>query len=172
MHRRNREPRRLGLWNTVRRAVAGALLPFVAGVHSGPAQVDSAGEELQVNTASAADQANPAVAALAAGGFVVTWNGAVQDGNNQGVFARLLDGAGVPRGPEFQVNTYTTGRQELPAVAAAADGGFVIVWESLHQDESHEGVYGQRFDGAGMPRGAEFRANTFTADDRSEHAPA
>jgi cysteine-rich repeat protein len=172
VHGRNGEPRRLGLWNTLRWAVAGALLPLVAGVHSGAAQIEPAGGELQVNGVSAADQANPAVAALAAGGFVVTWNGAAHDGNNHGVFARLLDGAGLPRGPEFQVNTYTTGRQELPAVAAAADGGFVIVWESLHQDESHEGVYGQLFDGAGDPRGPEFRVNTFTADDQADPAIA
>jgi cysteine-rich repeat protein len=58
-------------------------------------------------------------------------------------------------------------------VAARADGtGFVIVWESLHQDESHEGVYGQRFDSAGIPQGAEFRVNTFTADDQATPAVA
>jgi hypothetical protein len=37
-------------------------------------------------------------------------------------------------GGEFQVNTYTTGSQSDPAVAAAADGAFVVVWESWGQE--------------------------------------
>ena len=47
------------------------------------------------------------------------------------------------------VNTYTTGSQYQPTVAALDDGGFVISWTSQYQDGSNTGVYSQRFDANG-----------------------
>jgi hypothetical protein len=41
-------------------------------------------------------------------------------------------------------------------------GGFVAVWESNGQDGSGFGIFGRRFDVAGVPVGAEFRVNTTT----------
>jgi hypothetical protein len=52
---------------------------------------------------------------------------------------------GNPLGPEFRVNTYTTGRQWNPTVAADPSGGFVVIWGSRTQDGSNWGVYGQRY---------------------------
>ena len=48
------------------------------------------------------------------------------------------------------------------ATAAAPSGDFVAVWTSDPQDGSGAGVFGQRFDSAGVARGSEFRANTHT----------
>src|SRR5262245_4280194 len=69
-----------------------------------------------------------------------------------------------PVGPEFRVNTYTTERQESAKVATDSSGNFVVVWQSLYQDGSSYGVYGQRYDGTGAPVGFEFRVNTYTTD--------
>ena len=69
-----------------------------------------------------------------------------------------------PVGPEFQINTFTTERQEWPSVAADSSGKFVVVWQSLNQDGSSYGVYGQRYDSTGTPLGTEFRVNTYTTD--------
>ena len=80
----------------------------------------------------------------------------------------MLPGADaqVPAGGEFLVNTYTTGVQEPfflgRATASAPNGDFVAVWTSDPQDGSGAGVFGQRFDSAGVARGAEFRANAHT----------
>ena len=70
-----------------------------------------------------------AVAADAAGNFVVTWS-AYQDGSQFGVYARRFDASGTPNGPEFRVNVYTTDSQHDSAVAAAPDGSVLYVWES------------------------------------------
>jgi len=67
-----------------------------------------------------------------------------------------------PLGAEFQVNTYTTDAQGLPSVAVAPAGGFVVVWTSVGQDGSGEGVFGRRFDDLGHPAGSEFQVNTST----------
>ncbi len=68
---------------------------------------------------------------------------------------------GLPLGSEFQVNTYTMGAQEFPAVATDPLGNFVVVWES-GQDGSDFGVFGQRFASSGTPLGTEFQVNTYT----------
>jgi hypothetical protein len=65
------------------------------------------------------------------------------------------------KGSEFLANTYTSGSQRHPSVAATASV-FVVVWESQFQDGSSYGVYGQRFTSAPRPQklGAEFLVNT------------
>ena len=72
----------------------------------------------------------------------------------------LMARAQVPAGPEFRVNTYTTGLQFDAFVASRPGGDFVVVWNSFGQD----GHFGQLFSAAGTPTGAEFRVNTFTTD--------
>jgi hypothetical protein len=68
----------------------------------------------------------------------------------------------VPVGPEFRVNTYTTGGQFWHSVAMDADGDFVVAWMGSGQDGS--GVYAQRYQSDGTPDGGEFRVNTYTGD--------
>jgi hypothetical protein len=115
-----------------------------------------AGAEFRVNSYITGSQSRPSVAKDASGSFVVVWNGL--DGDDTGIFGRRFDGAGSPRGPEFRVNTTTSGTQENAAVATQPGGDFVVVWES----EIDESILGQRYDGAGNPRGTEFQVNTTT----------
>ena len=77
----------------------------------------------------------------------------------------------VPAGDEFQVNTYVTGSQFNPTVAATASGDFVVVWNSF-QDGSSTSVHGQRFDAAGERLGGEFQVNTQTELDQFSSAVA
>jgi hypothetical protein len=123
---------------------------------------DVQGVEVRINTHTAMSQSNPAAAWTAEGQSIVVWPSELLDGNGFGVFARRYDTAGTASGPEFQVNTYTTGEQAYPAVAVAPDGRFVVVWEDFTQDGSGLGVFGRLFDAAGVPLGGEFRANAFT----------
>jgi hypothetical protein len=95
------------------------------------------------------------VASDAAGNFVVAWDSFGQDGHWAGVFARRYDALGNPLGPEFQVNTYTTGNQEEVSVAMNAEGRFVIVWKGA-PETSRRGIFGRRYDAAGVPEGPEF----------------
>jgi hypothetical protein len=80
---------------------------------------------------------------------------------------------GDPLGPEFRVNTFTTGDQYRPAVAAdGSNGTFVVVWQSLLQDGSGFGIFGQRYLPSGVPSGGEFRVNTYTTDDQGHPSVA
>ena len=120
------------------------------------------GAEFPVNTFTPSRQFMPAVAADTSGNFVVVWQSYANDGSQYGIFGQRFDAAGTPQGSEFRANSYTTGAQLLPHVAADASGAFVVAWESFAQDGSSTGLFGQRFDATGIPRGGEFQINSYT----------
>lgn len=78
----------------------------------------------------------------------------------------------VPQGGEFQVNSYTTGRQWRANVAADAGGDFVVVWFSAGSDGADDfgSIQAQRFEANANPKGTEFQVNTYTTD--SQEWPA
>ena len=80
-----------------------------------------------------------------------------------GIRGQRFDSSGAKVGPEFQVNTYTTGVQTAPSVAVDERGDFLVVWASDAQDGSATGVFGALFDRHGNRRGDEFQLNTFTS---------
>lgn len=87
------------------------------------------GAEFQVNQWSAYNQRNPSIAALADGGFVITWISELQRGPaSVDVFVRVFDLNGLPVGPEFPVNTSTNQLCANPSVTASPEGGFVVAW--------------------------------------------
>ena len=129
------------------------------------------GPEFRVNTYTSHIQIEPAVATDPAGDFVVAWSSKGQEGEYAfGVFGQRYAAGGRPLGPEFRVNTYTTGNQRQPAIATDAAGNFVIVWTDDGQDGSALGVFGQRYTSDGVPSGLEFRVNTTTSF--SQRAPS
>ncbi len=109
------------------------------------------GGEFQVNTYTTFSQFIAAVAADAGGNFVVVWSSDGSSGSDSSDFSvqgQRFDSAGTPLGTEFQVNTYTTSLQWLPAVAADAGGNFVVVWDSdgsSGSDTSRHSIQGQRY---------------------------
>ena len=113
------------------------------------------GPELIVNTYDLSTQADPSVAALKNGGFVVTWHSNQQDeittvgGTNAGIFGQRFDSDGNTIGSEFQINAFVVGNQQLSSVAALDDGGFVVAWDDSAQDGSLYGIFSQRFDSNG-----------------------
>ncbi|HEV8269454.1 MAG TPA: hypothetical protein VGR00_14510 [Thermoanaerobaculia bacterium] len=124
------------------------------------------GGEFRVNTYTTGHQLVPSVGRGANGGFVVAW-GSAQEGSSYGIVARRFASDGSPLGAEFLVNTFTTGEQGRVAVASDSSGAFVVAWESANQDSpASRGIYAQRFDPDGTPRGAEFRANTYTTQNQ------
>lgn len=118
--------------------------------------------EFLVNTTTASHQMVPSIAALADGGFVVSWQSDSQDGSGYGVYAQRYDANGAELGREFRVNTATASDQGSPSITALADGGFVVSWHSYGQDGDDYGIYAQRYDASGEARGGEFLVNTTT----------
>jgi hypothetical protein len=126
------------------------------------------GAEFQVNAYTTGFQGSPAVAADGSGRFAVVWNASDGDGSDTdslSIHGRRFDAGGAPLGGEFQVNSYTTGAQSRPSVAAAPDGTLLVVWGSegsADSDSSGDSIHGQRYDSAGAPVGSEFQVNSYT----------
>jgi len=141
----------------------GTLLASLALPPAVPAGLLPQGSEFQVNTHTTATQRGTrAVARAADGSFVVVWETYdTEDGSGESIQAQRYDASGAPLGTQFQVNSYTTGNQSGSAVAAAADGSFIVVWTSA-QDGSGGSVQGQRYDGSGATLGTEFQINSYT----------
>ncbi len=120
------------------------------------------GSPFLVNVANPTAQQSSHVAALPGGGFVAVWASDLQDGNGLAIVGRMFDASAAPVGPEFVANTYTNGNQELPVVAALADGGYVVAWQSFGQDGSGSSLHAQRYDLTGARVGGEFQVNTYS----------
>jgi hypothetical protein len=122
------------------------------------------GTEFRVNAFTTGLQGGPRVNTDPAGTFVIVWSSYGQDGSGFGIFGQRYAISGLPLGPEFRANTFTAGHQNNASVGGDASGNFVIVWDSVGQDGSGYGVFGQRYASSGAPVGSEFRVNTYTTD--------
>ena len=109
------------------------------------------GTPFVINTTIAENQSKPAVAAMTSGGFVVTWQSLLQDGDLAGVYARVFDAAGEG-GSEILVNTSTTGNQVQAYVTARSDGGFIVGWADAAAPPQGQ-VYLQSYTADGEPQG-------------------
>jgi len=131
------------------------------------------GTQFQVNTYTTSNQFDPSVALATGGDFVVVWGsiGSYGTGSSEtdtssvSIQGQRYDSNGLPKGTEFQVNTYTTGQQYRASVAGAGDGDFVVIWQSSGSsgsDTSSQSIQGQRYASNGLPKGTEFQVNTYT----------
>jgi hypothetical protein len=130
-------------------------------------------DEIQVSSGSNIC-ATPSVAATNSdGGFTVVWaeKDALVLSNSWDVWGRPFSAAGTPEATAFKINTYLYGDQYLPKIAAGPWGS-LVVWTSLGQDGSHEGVYGRYLAGGSQLSGPEFRVNTTTAGQQMHQAVA
>lgn len=108
--------------------------------------------------------ANPAVAGNSEGGFMVTWSEKNPQNRTNGwdIAARAFSSVGVPEAAPLRINTFTYGDQFAPKISVAGTD-YLIVWTSLQQDGSREGVFGQFVRGKGVKVGSEMLVNTDTA---------
>jgi len=122
----------------------------------------AAGGEFLANTDSN-PCASPAVASDNSGGFLITW--AASDRSNQtnsfDIYARTFSASGSALSSVVRVNTARYGDQYVPRVSSLGYE-YLIIWTSLAQDGSREGVFGQFLHNNGARVGSEFRVNTTT----------
>ena len=144
-------------------ALTGLMVPAVFFV-----ALAARATEFRVNTTTQFAQADPEIASLNGGGFVMVWedDSPGGDGSAGAIKARRFNDSGTTQGAEFLVNTTTSSTQSAPHVAALSAGGFVVVWQddsASGGDTSGRAVRAQRFDETGVAQGAEFLVNTTTS---------
>lgn len=119
------------------------------------------GGEFAVNATQAYNQWSASTTGLPDGGWVVAWTSYAADGTTLDVRMRRYNAQGVTSGDDIVVNSTTGGDQSYPAVAALADGGWVVSWQSSHEG-ADSGIYAQVYNADGIRRGGEFHVNTYT----------
>ncbi len=118
------------------------------------------GNEFRVNTVDRPG-GSPAVTAIAGGGFTICWaEKAAERANGQDIICRTFDSGGNPGGDAVGVNTFTYGDQFSPSIVKAG-AQQIVVWTSMGQDGSWQGVFGRALNGS-SPAGDEFRINIST----------
>ncbi|KAJ3427985.1 hypothetical protein M0812_25616 [Anaeramoeba flamelloides] len=127
------------------------------------------GDTFQANTFYSDEPTFPKISSIGEGKekFIITWQSYGPDGEKYGIFAQIFDSnTGSKIGDEFQVNTYSEGKQKFPSIASIGEGkeNFVITWQSDGQsggEEEYE-IYAQLFSSvSGNKTGEEFQVNHF-----------
>lgn len=126
---------------------------------TGTALTTSMGSEFMINTASNVC-ANPAVAVASDNSFIVTWSqkDVAVANNSWDVFERQFSSAGTGGAVQL-VNSQQFGDQFAPRISSLGTD-YLVVWTSLGQDGSREGVFGQFLKGDGSRAGGEQQVNT------------
>ena len=131
------------------------------------------GPEVLVNTTTQGSQSQPIITTLAEGSFVIVWVDASLsvDDPTGSVRAQIYNPDGSRLGSEFRVNTTTDGLQYQACVTALADGGFVVTYGDVSQndpDTSGNAVRAQVFDADGGRSGPEVLVNTTTESNQTD----
>ncbi len=167
---------RFWITSTIGLLLVGGLL--LAGGMALAQEVVPLGSQFQINTYTGFQQYFAKVASDARGDFVIVWQslgGSGTDPSGWSIQAQRFNASGTPRGDEFQINSYTTGSQRRPAVAADDLGNFVVVWYGDYQDDpnsGYNGILAQRYDNTGTPVGVEFQVNAFTTHNQIDPSVA
>jgi cyclophilin family peptidyl-prolyl cis-trans isomerase len=92
-------------------------------------------------------------------------------GDDQGVFAKVLNPSGAVVAASSRVNSTTDGDQHAPAVGTSADGSFVVAWAGRGIGDRN-GIFFQRFSSNGTRVGAETLVNSTTGGVQTSSAIA
>ncbi len=104
-------------------------------------------------------QDEPTIAFDPWGNFIVAWSDrSAYDGDSMGIFARIFDVNGSPKGVEFQVNADGAESQWEPNATVLPDGAWVVTWSGTFSGDAFFRI----FEPNGTPRTGDIQANTQT----------
>lgn len=108
-----------------------------------------AGAEFVIDANAGDEFEHTSVAALPAGGFVVTWDvWTVTNTSNhfRDVYAQVFNDFGQPIGPQITVPQNLIDTQDWPSVVGLSGGRFVIAYQSAAIDNDNDGIAARIFD--------------------------
>lgn len=122
---------------------------------------------IAVNSITPGDQQNAKVAVLDDGAAAFAWQSSTGSGDR--IYVRFVTSGGTFTGTEIPASEVAAGHQNDVAITALKDGSFVVAWAEWYREGNHalrhvnmQGVFAQRFSGAGERMGGTFQVNTVT----------
>jgi hypothetical protein len=111
------------------------------------------GPDFRINTLVTGSQEVPRAADYGQGGFFVVWESVASAGDDNsppGIEGRIVTGSDQFAGPEFQLNEWISGKQQVPGIGGK-NGRVAIGWDSSSNAESNASViYGQHWSICGI----------------------
>ena len=105
------------------------------------------------NDGGITDQTSSSIEIAEDGSFVITWSD--ERNGNYDIYARLFNANGTANGSDFQVNSDGGSIVvNIPSIATASDGSFVITWESLADGDWD--ILAQSYNADGSTNGGNF----------------
>jgi hypothetical protein len=121
------------------------------------------GHEARVNTTTADYQTEPAVTALAGGGWLVTW-ASHEPAYGYLVHQQRYGANGFPVGTETIVDSYRYDASR-PSVTALSDGGWLVTYQGYGPEADVDlDIYQQRYDADGWTVDLPIRVNASVED--------
>lgn len=105
------------------------------------------GPDFRINSLVTGAQNNPKAANYGKAGFFVVWESdasARDDTSFTAIEGRIVTGSDQFAGPEFQLNVWTSGYQDVPGIAGRNDR-VAVAWDSLPNEESQASVIYAQF---------------------------
>jgi hypothetical protein len=102
-----------------------------------------------VNSVSAGQQFNPAIAMSDNGDFVVTWEDDQDENSWYQIYSRGFDINGIERFHDRAVNKESNGQQYLPAITMDDSGNFVAAWEDDMNKNTSYNILARGLDASG-----------------------
>jgi hypothetical protein len=128
------------------------------------------GNEFQISTTYNDVHSRPDAAIGWDGRIAVVWEDEQGTPEDNEIRARIYDADLNPLSGDFQVNTYTTGVQEVPRLADYGPKGFLVTWESSGSpgdDASFRSVQARLMTGPNTFQGDQVQYNIWT--DTNQH---
>jgi len=129
------------------------------------------GGEVLVNSFTANEQAEPAIAINSDDIALVTWSSRHQDGSDWGIYGQRFAADGSKLGAEFLINSTTEFSQSGSTVVDSGDA-FTVAWQSRNQDGDGWGIFAQQVDPSSGLVGQELQINNIAAGNQLEVALA
>jgi hypothetical protein len=123
-----------------------------------------------VNSVSAGQQFNPAIAMDLDGDFVVAWEDDQDDNASFQICHRGFTATGGNRFAQAAINTNTAGQHTKPSIGMANNGNFVVAWEDDQDDNGSYQIYARGFTITGSQRFAVLTVNSVAAG--QQYAPS
>jgi hypothetical protein len=106
------------------------------------------GADFRINNLLTGAQSFPRAASYGTGGFFVVWQSDASAGDDidfPAIEGRIVTGSDQFAGPEFQLNEWTSGKQQFPGIGGKNDR-VAVGWDSAtNADSSDSVIYGQRW---------------------------
>jgi hypothetical protein len=119
------------------------------------------GAQFQANTTISGSQAQPAVAELPDGGFLVVYTSPTNL-----LLGQRYDAAGQPVGGDFQINSTFESGVSQPDVELGWNGVVGVIWEDDEGSGDAQEIRARLFDSDMSPLGPDFRVNNLGTDDQ------